>query len=261
MSPKIVCCNFIKDIHELKTFAQGIGFDGIDWSFYTKSLPKNPAEESALFKAISSLYPLEVRYHCAFPRTDMGDDDHEKAGEAEDIFRSVCRLVSKLGGEFITMHIGLGRHSTTHLSWERSLERVAELVHFANGLGVRLCLENLGWGWTSRPDLYEKLIRKTGIWATLDIGHAKVSPSVRSQQYDLKDFVAPHPERFVNAHIYDEELSSGHVPPKALEVLEDRLNLLTQLPLCDWWVVELREEAPLLETCQIVRTFLTQHSE
>ena len=140
MSPKLACCNFIRDIHKLKAFAQANGFEGIDWSFHIKSLPKNPAEETALFKAISSLYPLEVRYHCAFPKTDMGDDDREKAAAAEDIFRSVCRLVSKLGGGFITMHIGLGRHSTNHLSWERSLERVADLVQFANGLGVRLCL-------------------------------------------------------------------------------------------------------------------------
>ena len=258
MSPKIACCNFIKDIHELKAFAQANGFDGIDWSFYPKKLPKNPVKESALFKAISSLHPLEVRYHCAFPRTDMGDNDPERAKEAGNIFRFVCRLVSKLGGEFLTMHIGLGRNSTNHLSWERSLQSVAELVQFSNGLGVRLCLENLGWGWTSRPDLYEKLIRKTGIWATLDIGHAKVSPSVKSQQYDLEDLVTPHPERFVNAHIYHEEVSSGHIPPKAPEDLEDRLNLLKQLPLCDWWVLELREKAPLLETYHIVRTFLTR---
>ena len=261
MSPKLACCNFIRDIHKLKAFAQANGFEGIDWSFHIKSLPKSPAEETALFKSISSLYPLEVRYHCAFPKTDMGDDDREKAAAAEDIFRSVCRLVSKLGGGFITMHIGLGRHSTNHLSWERSLERVADLVQFANGLGVRLCLENLGWGWTSRPDLYEKLIRKTGIWATLDIGHAKVSPSVKSQQYDLEDFVAPYPERFLNAHIYHEEVSGGHVPPRALEDLEERLNMLKELPLCDWWVLELREEEPLLETCQMVRTFLANHPE
>jgi hypothetical protein len=38
--------------------------------------------------------------------------------------------------------------------------------------------------------------------------------------------------------------------------LQDRLDLLFRLPLCNWWVLELREEAPLFTTLQVVEEFL-----
>ncbi|MEJ2429249.1 MAG: xylose isomerase, partial [Deltaproteobacteria bacterium] len=76
-SPKLACCNFMPQIDDLKEFALGHGFAGIDWSFNLESLPQNPAEESALVKTISSLRPLEIRYHCAFKRIDLGDLDED----------------------------------------------------------------------------------------------------------------------------------------------------------------------------------------
>jgi hypothetical protein len=155
----------------------------------------------------------------------------------------------------------LGRDSTCDLCWERTLAGLIDLVQFAGKSWLRLCLENLAWGWTSRPELYEKLLRKSGAWATLDIGHAQVCPSVASQQYRVEDFVQPQPERFRNAHVYHAETSSGHVPPQGLEDMRDRLNLLSNLPLCDWWVLELREEAALLTTLDIIKEFFAPPQE
>ncbi len=253
--PRLACCNFISDVEALKRFALEHGFEGIDWSFRRAELPDSAAGEEALARTISRLAPLDVRYHCAFEKTDLGDIDAERARDAMRIFRQVCRLVSKLGGEVMTIHVGLGHDSTLDLSWERTIESLGHLVRYAKSLHLRLCLENLAWGWTSRPDLFEKLIRKAGPWATLDIGHAHVSPSVTTQHYDLEDFVRPHPERFLNAHIYHEENDDGHVPPTALDEIVGRLHLLTELPVCDWWVLELREKEPLLETLAVVRRF------
>ena len=124
-----------------------------------------------------------------------------------------------------------------------------------NKLGLKLCIENLAWGWTSRPDLFEKLVRLSGAWATLDLGHARVSPAVTSGLFRVRDFVAPHPERFINAHIYHEETEAGHQPPRSLADLQDRLELLLGLPLCHWWVLELREEEALLTTLQVMQDF------
>ena len=160
--PKLACCNFIPEITFLKEFALQHGFQGVDWSFTPENLPRNPAQESLLVKAIANLQPLEVRYHCAFKKTDIGDVDEARAKKAVKTFKDVCRLVSKLGGRFLTIHVGLGRDSTVNLSWQRTVEGLANVVRFANEVGVRLCLENLAWGWTSRPELFEKLIRKSG---------------------------------------------------------------------------------------------------
>lgn len=254
--PTLACCNFNADVVKLKEFALENGFAGIDWSFKQENLPRSPAEESALLKTISSLHPLEVRYHCAFKKIDLGDVDDENSKNAMNIFRRICRLVSKLEGRFLTIHVGLGRNTTTDLSWSRTVERLADLVRYSNSIGVRLCLENLAWGWTSRPELFEKLIRKSGCWATVDVGHAFVSPSILSQQYRVNDFVAPQAERIVNAHVYHQEKDERHLPPKKLEDLEERLRMILQLPWCDWWVLELREEESLLQTLEIVGTFL-----
>lgn len=214
-------------------------------------------EELTLVKAISSLHPLEVRYHGFFTHTDLGDLNVEKAKDATRLFHYLCRLVSRLGGSWITVHVGLGRNSSSGLSWQRTIDGLADLTHLAGDLGLCLCVENLARGWTSRPDLFEKILRKTGCWATLDIGHARGSAAVRSRSNRVEDFVLPHPERFLNAHVYHEETMDGHLPPATLTDIEDRLRLLRRLPFCDWWVLELREEKALLQTLNMAREFLS----
>jgi sugar phosphate isomerase/epimerase len=259
--PKLACCNFLPSPAALRRFAFVHGFDGIEWSFQRKELPRSAREAAQLRETIASLAPLEIRYHCAFKRVDPGDADPQRAASAMQVLREVCELIARLEGEVVTIHVGLGRDSTVDLSWDRTLETLAELVRYAQGIGVRVCLENLAWGWTSRPQLYEKLLRKARPWATLDIGHARVSPAVRSQHYDLEDFVAPHPERFLNAHIYHEEDGRGHLAPRGIDDLRERLRVLRGLPHCDWWVLELRERVALLQTLAIVRELLAAEAK
>lgn len=248
-------CNFIPEVGELKNTAQSLGFSGIDWTFTLDSLPRNLSEESRLLRAISSLDGFEIRYHCAFSEVDIGDVSTEKADAALNLFLSTCRLVHFLGGKYMTIHIGLGRDRTAGLSWERSIKKLKQLVRFAQSLGITICLENLASGWSSRPELFEKLIRKADCAVTLDIGHALVSPSVQCQQYSFEDFIVPHRRRILNAHIYHEETDNSHVAPKAVDDMKPRLDLLRELS-CDWWVLELREMAPLISTLDVVREYL-----
>jgi hypothetical protein len=254
--PTLACCNFLPD-GQLRDFALTHGFEGVDWTFTLENFPRTPAADAALSRVIAGLAPLKLRYHCAFPRTDLGAEDPEENRHNLQLLRRVCRLVAKLGGRVLTIHIGgLGRESAFDLSWRKTLKGLTELVRLCNQLSLKLCIENLAWGWTSRPDLFEKLVRLSGAWATLDLGHARVSPAVTSGLFRVQDFVAPHPERFLNAHVYHEETEAGHMPPQSLADLRDRLDLLKRLPLCTWWVLELREEGPLLPTLQVVREYL-----
>ena len=259
--PQLACCNFIDDVNHLRAFALDHGFDGVDWTFTDPDFPLQPAVETELIQAVQSLHPLEVRFHCAFAQTDLGDEDPDRAAAALRTFQAVCRLVSKIHGQYVTIHIGLGRDSTSDLCWERTLAKLGDLVQFSRKFYLRLCLENLAWGWTSRPELYEKLLRKSGAWATLDIGHAQVCPSVASQQFTIEDFIHPQPERILNAHVYDVETHDGHVPPRCLENIRDRLDLLGILPLCDWWVLELREEQALQTSLKVIKEYFTQKQE
>jgi sugar phosphate isomerase/epimerase len=257
--PKLALCNFFDDVKPMRDFALEHGFAGIDWSFDVHTLPEMPEEESAWLEQTSALEPLEVRYHCPFYRIDLGHHDPWEAKAAETIFHRIIRLVSKAGGQYLTVHIGLGRDSTEPLSWDKTIDSLARVVDHGWSEGVKICLENLAWGWTSRPDLFEKIIRKSGAGVTFDFGHAHACESIGSQQYTFEDFVTPHAGRLFNAHIYHTEVSGrGHIPPEQLEDIEERLNLL-QNTGCDWWVLEVKDEQALLQTKQIVDTYLTRH--
>jgi len=253
--PKLAICNFEPSVDTLREMAFDNGFSGVDWTLKVQDLPENAFQEAALLKNISRLEPLEVRYHCAFEGIDLGAEDTSKAMAANDIFRKACRTVQRLGGRFMTIHMGLGRTSMDGLSWERTLRSLEILVNYGAGLGVRICLENLATGWSSRPELFEKLVRKSNAGVTLDLGHARVCSSVATRRFDIEDFVLPHSGRVHNAHVYHEERDDRHLPPSSLDDVSDRLGLLSCLA-CDWWVLELREEEPLLATLKVVREFL-----
>jgi sugar phosphate isomerase/epimerase len=257
---KIAVCNILDDLQDLKEFAIDFRFHGIDWSFDLSKLPEAPAQESRWAKDQSKLAPLEIRYHCPFNRIDIGSDDPEQAKEAGDIFRRLIRLVSKAGGKFLTIHIGLGHNSTEPLSWDTTIDNLKSLVQFGVTHGVTICLENLAWGWTSKPNLFEKLVRQSGSGVTFDIGHAYVSESILTQQYNIEDFVTPHIDRVFNTHIYHSEIEGkGHLPPSDIKEIKDRLALIKSIG-CSWWAIEIKEKSQLLQTKKIIDEFLTQNS-
>jgi sugar phosphate isomerase/epimerase len=257
-NPILAMPNFLQEPGELKRFAIENGFSGIDWSFDLSQLPATPSEESEWASIQKNLNPLDVRYHCPFANVDIGHEDPEVRKKSVALFKRMIRLVSKAGGKYLTIHLGLGHVTMNILSWEATIRNLRELVGFGNQTGVVVCLENLAWGWTSRPNLFEKLIRRTGVCVTLDIGHARVCESVVTQQYAIKDFISPHPGKVVNAHIYHTEHHElGHVPPERYEDIADRLNLLA-LTDCAWWVIELREADSLLATKPLVEKFLNE---
>jgi len=84
---------------------------------------------------------------------------------------------------------------------------------------------------------------------------------VQSRQYAIEDFVTPHADSVFNAHIYHTEIpGQGHIPPKKMEDIEDRLSLLKDIG-CEWWVIEIREVEGLLKTRKIVDEYLTQNAQ
>ena len=253
-------CNFIEDTALLRDFALENGFHGIDWSFDMSNLPETPLEASRWATRISTLAPLEVRFHCPFPQLDIGHEDPSRQQAAVDIFEGIIRLVSKGGGRYLTIHVGLGHDTTRVLSWESTISRLRDLVLYGESQNVVLCLENLAWGWTSKPNLFEKLIRHSGAGVTFDIGHARACEAVRSRQYGSEDFVSPHMERVANAHVYHDEIEGvGHVPPKSVSDIADRLDILVQSG-CPWWTLEIRETEGLAQTKGVVDDYLNRFS-
>ena len=256
MNPKLAICNIFPDMGRLADFARFYGFTGVDWSFELNGIPETPARESRWVKGLDRLRPLEIRYHCPFYQVDLGHNDPEEAKAARAIFQRIIRLVSKADGEYLTIHIGLGHNSTEPLSWNVTIKNLREIVQFGAEHGIKICLENLAWGWTSRPNLFEKLIRRSGAFVTFDIGHAHACESVRSQQYAVEDFITPHDGKVQNAHIYHTETPGlGHLPPEDLEDIEKRLDLLYDSG-CPWWTIELKEQDALIRTKGLIDYYL-----
>ena len=258
VKPKLAMCNFITDLNRLRQFAIDHGFDGIDWSFDLDHLPKGPAEYSRLAEFLSALEPLELRYHCPFVKVDIGHENSIDGKMAVKTFQRIIQLVSKTSGKYLTLHIGLGHDTTKILSWNDTIDNLRQIVHYGAERGVVVCLENLAWGWTSKPNLFEKLVRLSGAGVTFDIGHAHASESVSYQYFSMEDFVSPHPDRVHNAHIYHTEISGvGHVSPNGIEDIRERLDILRKTG-CHWWVIEIREAQNLLRTKQILDDYIEE---
>ena len=257
--PKLAMSNFITDLDRLRQFAVQHGFNGIDWSFDLEHLPRGPAEDSRWVKYLSVLKPLELRFHCPFMKVDIGHENTGNGMRAVGIFQRIIQLVSKADGKYLTLHIGLGHNTTRILSWNDTIDNLRNTVQYGAERGVVVCLENLAWGWTSKPNLFEKLVRRSGAGVTFDIGHANACEAVRSQQYTAEDFVAPHSERVFSAHVYQTEISGvGHLPPRGVEEIQDRLEILRRIG-CPWWTLEIKDVEGLLKTKSVVETFLRRN--
>lgn len=258
VKPKLAMCNFITDLNRLKQFAIDHKFDGIDWSFDLDHLPRGPAEYSRLAKFLSVLEPLELRFHCPFMKVDIGHENSSDGKMAVRTFQRIIQLVSKTGGKYLTLHVGLGHNTTKILSWNDTIENLRQIVHYGAERGVVVCLENLAWGWTSKPNLFEKLVRFSGAGVTFDIGHAHACESVSYQYFCLEDFVSTHPDRVHNAHIYHTEIPGlGHMPPDGIEDIRERLDILRKTG-CLWWVIEIKEAQELLWTKQIIDDYIEE---
>lgn len=261
MKPILAMCNFIPGREDLGRFALEHGFSGVDWSLEIGEFPLKPADASKWAENMASLAPLEIRYHCPFSQVDIGHEDPVKARAAVNLFFRIIRLVAKAGGRYLTLHVGLGRNTTKVLSWQTTTDNLRELVNYGAERNVTVCLENLAWGWTSKPNLFEKLIRRTGAGVTLDIGHAHACESVRTQYYTFEDFLTPHSGRVFNAHVYHTEIpGKGHFAPERLEDVEARLRLLRNVG-CNWWTLEMRDVDGLLKTRGIVGEFLEKEDD
>lgn len=257
----VAFCNFLEDIDALRSLGFEYGFEGVDWSFNLTDLPDTPEDEALWLNRIKSLSPFEIRYHCPFPQMDIGHENPFEQKCAVDVFSRIIQLISRAGGKYLTIHVGLGHDTTRMLSWERTITCLRELVRFGEIHSVRLCLENLAWGWTAKPNLFEKLIRLSGAGVTFDIGHARACEAVRTQQYVCEDFVAPHMGIVHNAHVYHDEIDEiGHVPPENVSDIADRLDILMQAD-CRWWTLEIRETDGLKKTKQVIDRYFERVNE
>jgi sugar phosphate isomerase/epimerase len=251
MQPEIALCNiFDQDAKRLAEFASGNDFSGIDWSI-------DPSlTEREFLSLMKSLTGFQVRYHCRFHGVDLAYSDRRGDESLALLIRTVDQ-VARAGGRHMTVHSGLGNPSGQGIDAERLIDNLATLSAHGRNNGVAVSLENLTTPLTNDPFLFRRIVAASDAFVTIDIGHAHAVRHLHPRDDIFGDYVLPHRERILNAHIYHTELNGfGHVPPSCLSDIHNRLDLLGLAASCNWWVIELMNPSEILRTRDILRSYL-----
>lgn len=251
MQPQIAICNiFDQDAEKLAGFASRNGFSGIDWSI-DPSLP-----EREFVSRMRRLAGFQLRYHCRFHGVDLAYSDSRGDYALELLVRTVDQ-VAQAGGMHMTVHSGLGNPSGEGIDLSRAIDNLSVLVEHGNRSGVAVALENLTTPLTNDPLLFRRMVAESGAFVTIDIGHAHAVRNLHPRTDICCEYVIPNRERLLNAHIYYTELEGyGHIPPESVSDLSSRLDLLSQVKSCDWWVIELTVPEEVLRTRDLLRCYL-----
>ena len=250
MKPRIAISNiFDQNAERLLEFVSLNGFEGIDWSIDMEQ------SEKAFISQMVTLSTVEVRFHCALPGIDFAYADNRAESSMEVLTRTI-ELIARVGGKHITVHTGFGHVAADDLDFRKALKNLTLLVEQGAHCGVLISLENLTSHWTSDPELFNELIEQSGAGVTLDIGHAHVCSSRNPESKVYERYIMPHRDRIVSAHIYHTEQSGvGHVAPRKIEDLYDRLELLKGAASCTWWVIELKNRRDILHTRDLLNHY------
>ena len=252
MQPNIALCNiFDQDAERLAEFAATHGFSAIDWSI-------DPALPEEIFLSLMQvLAEFQVRYHCRFHGIDVAYLDQRGDDSLALLLRTVDQ-VARAGGRHMTVHCGLGNPTGAGIDVTRAIDNLAILVEHGRRNGVAVALENLTTPPTHDPALFRRMVMESDAFVTIDIGHAHAVGERLSHDNICRDYVLPHRDRILNAHIYHTELDGyGHLPPDDLTDLHHRLELLSLAKSCDWWVIELLKPAEILHTRNLLQNYLT----
>jgi sugar phosphate isomerase/epimerase len=252
MKPLIAIVNlFDQDAGRLLDFAASHGFGGIDWT-----IDQHQSRQEFL-SAMERLESLEVRFHCPFHGVDIGYTDARRAASSLEVLTETMERIALAGRSYMTVHTGFGRVAEEELDFKQAVQNLATLVGRGAELGVIVCLENLASQWTSLPELFYELVQQSGAWVTLDLGHAHVCASRDVQGRVFERYLLPNRHKIRNAHIYHTEAKGeGHVAPAGIEDIVDRIELLKEVPSCDWWVIELKQINDILHTRELLNRCL-----
>jgi sugar phosphate isomerase/epimerase len=251
MNPQIAICNiYDQDTEKLAEFASRNGFSFIDWSID----PLLPERE--FLSRMKRLEAFQLRYHCRFHGVDLAYTD-QRGDHSLDLLMRTVNQVAQAGGRHMTVHSGLGNPAGQGIDLFRAIDNLSVLVEHGNRNGVAVALENLTTPLTNDPLQFHRIVSESGAYVTVDIGHAHAVGSASSRSEILGNYVLPHQDRILNAHVYHTELDGyGHVPPGCLSDIDNRLDLLGTAPCCDWWVIELMAPAELLYTRDLLLEYL-----
>ena len=202
---------------------------------------------------------FKLRYHMAFPGREIAHSDPETARTAVNFYEYCLKSIARFGGNYATMHIGLGPYSETEIDYSTAVGNLNRLVSLGEELGVDLALENLRKGHFNSPKIFQNLIKDSKAWVTLDIGHAVAREKKADRPGYALDYIRRLGPRIREAHVYEieERTPDGgpayHVPPENLAIIHPMLASLMSSSACDYWLIELTGKNDLAHTLELLR--------
>lgn len=257
--PKLVMASNLKANKDIDVdFAIKNGFDGVDWSFSLDRMPFDNESKTHFISQVRKLegHHVEVRFHAPFHNAEIGYHDDGVSQWAMELYLETLEIIFKAGGQFLTLHIGLGNIEDEKICLVKVLKNLQALKDFGIARGVTISLENLMYGPTSFPEEWIEILEEVDIPATFDFGHAKGCAPVLKGLWTPLEMLYQVKERLIHAHIYKEENGDGHVPPDTIDDMgEDLLDVMIDTS-CKWWVIELPEKKALLHTKELLKTYI-----
>jgi sugar phosphate isomerase/epimerase len=186
----------------------------------------------------------EIRYVFPFSPYELSDSDDGQAHRTLLLMQVAIGHIAAGGGRYLTVHLPL-EDGVERDRFGRAADLLGELVCHGAERGVRVCLENLQWGITSRPEPFLELVEGSSAGVTFDVGHA-VSSRVADNGFSAAQFATELGDRVENAHVYG-RCGAANLAPRSIEEIRPVLDALLATR-CSWWTIELPDRAEVVAT-------------
>jgi len=260
MKPVVAACSAILPGEEdFRLHLENAGFGAVEWTFSESVYPDDTARIERFAAALREAGELPVRYHAKFPTYELGHRDAEFAGKSLEFLKGFVDFISTLRGSFITAHFGLG-FDERELDVPTACTNLRELARHGREKGVTVCLENLFTRPTADLGVFEKILEETGMPGVLDIGHVRTYCDDGSADRKIIDFLRKMKGKIAGAHLYQDEINSGHKPLASLDSNKEVLEALIEAD-CSWWVAELHKLEYALKSKAVIDEFAALRSK
>ena len=225
-------------LEKCSSFDEGMGhygLAGVEFSLNNTRLPVNRFYWPYLRKRLSVTGVLS--FHMPFIDMEIASKDPLVADASVQMAKVYVTKLAEFKPAYLNMHIATDAYED-EASKEVAIANLRKLSAFAKEHGQRLAVENVRVGITSNPDIFREIIWESGVYATIDIGHARGSDWLEKHGGgDPMDFVRGIEDQILAAHVYALEINGGHQPARDIEEIRPFLESFKEAGV-EYWVLE-----------------------
>ena len=178
---------------------------------------------------------ISLRFHLPHTTCDVGSRNVKIREISEKFIQLNIELIKGLGADYAVLHFA--QYSDLEIP---SLDSLKAVVETASQNGIKLAIENLFYGPTSKPNLLNHISSESGTDIAFDVGHAR-------RIMTTEDFLNLLSSRITHVHFYgfEDDFFNHRTFLSDLEAIETAKILLKETN-AEWWTIEMDK----LNECQ-----------